>query len=68
MRCPHCKNRLLQKSGSRTRVRTQGPLVFDQDGVCRAQCFWCGEAVEIPLELRKGVSVDSERFLLKGKG
>ena len=25
MRCPRCKNKLLQKSGARIRVRTKGP-------------------------------------------
>jgi hypothetical protein len=60
VRCPKCKNMLLQKSDRGTRVRTKGPLTFSQDGACRAQCYWCGEAVTVPLELRKA----AERFVL----
>jgi hypothetical protein len=64
MRCPRCKNKLLQKSGTRTRVRTKGPLVFTEDGKCSAQCYWCGEPVAVPLELRKDLWVDSERYII----
>src|SRR4030042_939728 len=53
LRCRQCKNHLLQKSGGRTRVRTQGPLVFDADGVCRTKCYWCGAPVAVPIEIRK---------------
>lgn len=64
MRCPHCKNRLLQKSGAKTRLRTQGPLVFNGDGVCHTKCYWCGEAVEVPLELSKSALVPTEKFTI----
>lgn len=64
MKCPKCKNSVLQKSDAGTRVRTKGPLVFSKSGICTAQCYWCGERVNIPLELRKA----TERFvLLAGK-
>jgi biotin synthase-like enzyme len=59
MKCPRCKNSLLQKSETGTRVRTKGPLVFTKSGACRAQCYWCGQSVTIPLELRK-----AEKFVL----
>ncbi len=61
MKCPRCKNTLLQKSGADTRVRTKGPIVFDRNGACTAQCYWCGERVNIPIELRKA----AERFILR---
>lgn len=63
MRCPKCKNRLLQKSGGQTRLRTQGPLVFS-DGECHTKCYWCGEPVEVPLELSKSAQVPSEKFTI----
>jgi hypothetical protein len=61
MKCPKCKNALLQKSDQGTRVRTKGPIVFDNDGSCTAQCYWCGDPVTIPLELRK----THEKFVIK---
>lgn len=61
MRCPRCKNTLLQKSEAGTRVRIKGPLVFANNGTCAAQCYWCGERVSIPIELRKA----TERFVLR---
>jgi len=64
MRCPRCKNKLLQKSGTRIRVRTKGPLVFTEDGACSAQCYWCNEPVMVPIELRKSVDLDGERFVI----
>ena len=64
MRCPHCKNKLLQKSGSKTRLRTEGVHEFDEAGVCRAKCFWCKNFVEIPIQIREGTPVVSETFLL----
>jgi hypothetical protein len=64
MRCPKCKNRLLQKSGRKTRLRTQGPLMFNGDGKCLTKCYWCGEPVEVPLELRKGTVVQGERYVI----
>ena len=64
MRCPKCKNRLLQKSGKQTRLRIEGPVVFDGNGVCHTKCYWCGALVEVPLELAKSVQVASERFTI----
>lgn len=67
MRCKHCGNKLLQKSGTSTRVRVQGALEFGEDGVCRAQCYWCRQPVEVPVVLRKGGPVEEETFLLTEK-
>lgn len=66
MRCPHCKNRVLQKSGIRTRVRIKGPIIFEDD-LCKAKCYWCKETIELPLDMQKGVELVNERFLLKNK-
>jgi len=64
MRCPNCNNKVLQKSGGKTRLRTQGQIVFDEDGTCHTQCYWCKSPVEVPLELGD-VVVEDERFYLK---
>lgn len=66
MRCPRCKNHILQKSGRRVRLRTQGPIVFE-DGLCKAQCFWCRESIEVPVEISEGTSIVSELFVLPSK-
>lgn len=63
-RCPHCKNHLLQKSGSATRVRIKGPVVFDEDGVCRALCYWCSKPVEVPLEIAECAEVPQVRHVV----
>lgn len=64
MRCPNCKNHVLQKSGNRIRLRTKGQIVFE-DGACQAQCFWCKSPVTIPLEIQEGATILSERFYLQ---
>lgn len=63
MRCPHCSNKLLQKSGSETRLRIEGVVSFDEQGVGRAKCFWCKSQVTIPVELKKAAE-DEERFTI----
>jgi hypothetical protein len=68
MRCPHCKNHVLQKSGERTKLRIQGPVFFDRQGKCKATCFWCKSEVELPLRLLGGVPIESETFLLPTRG
>lgn len=65
MRCPSCKNKLLQKSGSRTRLRTEGVHEWDDDGTCRAKCYWCKAMVEVPIQIRDGVEVPAESFILR---
>lgn len=63
MRCPNCRNKVLQKSGNRTRVRIKGAVTFEGD-LCKAQCYWCGGTVTLPLELSKGTQVEREQFIL----
>lgn len=53
LRCPSCKNRIVQKSASEVHVRARGALVFRADGTCYAQCFFCRALVDLPLELTK---------------
>lgn len=55
MRCPHCRNKLLQKSSSddSTRLRIEGPVEFDKDGLCKSRCYWCKSEVTLPIDLRK---------------
>jgi hypothetical protein len=65
MRCPKCRNRVLQKSGSQTRVRIQGAVLFDEEGLCKSQCYWCKEPITVPLKIAQGTSIQSERFVIK---
>lgn len=67
MRCPQCKNKVLQKSESGVRLRTKGAIQFDQQGRCTAQCYWCGTAVEVPVQLTKSIEPEPERFVLVRK-
>ena len=64
MRCPHCDNKVLQKSGSSTRLRTHGPIEFGDDGIVKAKCYWCKQLVEVPIELTKAV-LENERFVIR---
>jgi hypothetical protein len=63
MKCRECKNNVLQKSGNRIRLRTKGQLIFE-DGVCKAQCFWCGSSIEIPIQIAEGTAIPRERLIL----
>jgi len=64
MRCPSCKNKVLQKSGDTTRLRTHGPLVFTENGTCKTKCYWCKAELDLPVQIQEGVDVPEERFLL----
>lgn len=70
MRCPNpkCKGKLLQKVGSETRVRIEHPITFDEGGVCKAKCYWCKQLVEVPLQIREGTMLPSEKFVLGKAG
>ena len=65
MRCPNCKNKLLQRQNGSTRVRTQGPMLIKSDG-CYCQYFWCKSDVIIPLQVREGVDIPEEPRLYIG--
>ena len=62
MRC-ECGNAVLQKSGTRVKVRIQGPLVFD-GGKCLAKCYWCKRPVELPLQLKPDTEVPGTTFII----
>jgi len=64
MRCKQCKNKVLQKSGDMTRVRTHGPVIF-QDGLCKSKCYWCKSEVVLPLQIEDGTEIPAERFVLR---
>lgn len=66
MRCPNpkCKGKLLQKVGSSTRVRIEHPITFDAAGLCKAKCYWCKQMVEVPLQIKEGVDLPGEKFVL----
>lgn len=63
MKCPHCKNNLIQKSETGVKVRLDGPVEIDDTNNAIAKCHWCKKRVEIPLELKK--SFVDERFVVE---
>ena len=63
-RCPNCDNKIVQKSGSQTKLRIAHPVYFDESGACFAKCHWCKGEVELPIELKKNISIESERFTI----
>lgn len=65
MRCPNCRNKVLQKSGDTIRLRTHGPLEFNSEGSCKTRCHWCKSDVELPIELKEGTLVPGETFVLR---
>lgn len=67
MRCPHCKNKVLQKSGDSVRLRAHGPVEFHDDGTCKTKCHWCKQPVVIPLALQSADQIPSEKFIIKGE-
>ena len=66
MKCPHCRNNLIQKSSSGVKVRLDGPIEIDEHNIALAKCHWCHKKVEIPLELKK--SYVQERYIIQGSG
>lgn len=64
MRCPGCKNKVLQKSGSIIRLRAHGPVEFHPDGICRIRCHWCKQPVELCLRLTTDEPLPDERYIL----
>lgn len=70
MRCPNpkCRGKILQKVGKKTSVRIDYPITFDEDGVCKAKCYWCKQLVEVPLRIREGTVLPSERFVIGKAG
>jgi hypothetical protein len=68
VRCPQCKNKVLQKSENGVRLRTKGAIRFDKDGHCTAQCYWCGTEVQVPVQLTEKIVPEPERFILIKKG
>lgn len=65
VRCPRCRNKLMQKSGNDTKLRIDGPLVFHDDGRCEARCKWCKSRFYLPVTLGAGEPRLAERFVLR---
>jgi len=68
MRCPECKQKILQKSGDRVRLRAHGPVEFHKSGTCHTKCHWCKAEVVIPLAIQDSEQIPNERFVLKEQG
>jgi len=64
VRCPSCKNRVLQRAGTKVRLRVQGPVVFDADGRCTSRCYWCKAEVDLPLRIAEGAKISGESFIV----
>ena len=63
MKCPTCRNNVIQKGESdpvlRFRIEEKS-LCRAQDGTIRAKCFWCKSEIILPLELES-----PERFVIR---
>lgn len=64
MRCPNCSNKVIQKSGSATKLRITGAVEFNDAGQAHAQCYWCKARIELPVALKKAAE-DEERFVIQ---
>jgi hypothetical protein len=68
LRCPQCRNRIVQKASDGVHIRSQGAIVFTPDGKCIAKCFFCKTLVELPMELQKAVLPELEqKFVIEVK-
>jgi hypothetical protein len=50
MRCPRCKNKVVQQLPEAVRVRLEGPIELTAEA-CRAKCYWCKTPIDLPLIL-----------------
>jgi hypothetical protein len=55
---------VVQKSGEQTRLRVNGPLTIDNQGVCRGRCYWCKTELVLPLVLIGGQPVAEEHLTI----
>ena len=67
MRCPKCKNKVIQKVGDVIRIRSDGPMEFTAGGECRTLCHWCKNPITLPIRLKDEVNLPSERFTIPTK-
>ncbi len=64
MKCPHCQNNVIQKSGDGHGLRfriIEKSLRRAPDGSIRALCFWCKSEVVLPLKI---ADEPIERFII----
>lgn len=61
-RCPNCDNKVVQKSGSETKLRIAHPVYFNADGRCIARCHWCKSELELPVRLE--AEIEAETFTI----
>lgn len=64
MRCSQCGNHVVQKSGGQVRLRVNGPLTIDEQGVCRGRCYWCKTELTLPLVLIGGKPLAEEHLTI----
>lgn len=64
MKCPNCRNQIIQRSDNGFKLRVKGKIEWIGD-VCKSQCYWCGESIRInlPIDLQKALM--NERFYIR---
>lgn len=65
MKCPNCKNKLVQKTGKKLTLRIKGRIELADD-MCKAKCYWCGADVNFYLPLEDVSNLENERFIIRG--
>ena len=65
MKCPNCKNKVLQKANGKIFLRIKGKIEL-YDDMCKAKCYWCGADVDFYLPLGDTSNLGNERFVIRG--
>ena len=64
VRCPKCNGKLLQRTGDKTRLRTEGVHTFDSEGNATAKCYWCKQVIPVPIQLLTTIQPEPERLVV----
>lgn len=52
MRCPKCKESVIQLKKSEMQLRIKGAVILNDAGL-HSKCYWCGEGVTLPIEVKR---------------
>lgn len=64
MKCPNCKNQVIQKNGDKLFLRVKGKIELSNN-MCKAKCYWCGADVDFYLPLGAVSNLGGERFVIR---
>jgi len=64
MKCPNCKNKIVQKVDGTIRLRIKGKIEFKGER-CLSSCFWCGSPVDFYFPLGDMSNLEGYRFVVK---